>query len=293
MPRGRKSKPGWYESKKAWYVTVHGKRYRLGTERPAGWPDEAWIALVVSTKELGLGSISVTLSPAYTATPEFVRSCMPARGRSNLSVKRLQRVADQLREHYGPDAGSLMDADVTDGTDWEGAPLLRGLACAIDAISRALYEQDREQTAELFGYVEPEKLPQVVPRDRGRRCGYAPGGVEAANNVKRPCPRVRPCYGNNGTAKPKPPKEPKPRKPQLLDPAPESRHAYVNRQMKRDVLRRLDRLFERIAVTAEEKTLEREHLIRRGKIQVTPHGDVRRVAYPPRILFPKLPTPIG
>jgi hypothetical protein len=278
--RGRKPKPWWDKNKKAWYVTVKGKRYRLGTERPLGSSDEGWIAQTVFEAEYGPSR--VTLPPEYTATPEFVRSCMPTRGRNKLSRHRLARVAARLLELYGPDEGSLLDADVTDETDWEGDLILRGLAWDIESITRDLYDQDRQTTAELFPREFPERLPQLSPRSRGRRLGYKPGGVRCANRVKHP--RLR--YRDNGeTATKDPPEKPEPK---LLDPAPDSlrRQAYVTTQEKRSLLRRLDRVMKAGA--------ERQRKIHAGLIQVTAGGDVPTIAFPRyRILSPTTSTHKG
>jgi hypothetical protein len=272
MGRGRKPKLRYYPSKNAWFVTVDGKRYRI-KERPPGWSDEdlvLWVPTGILDDLAGknLGPIS-DFPPTYSATPAFVRLCMPARGRHALSFRRCQRVAKKLEERYGPDELSLMDADVTDERDWEGAPVLRGLSEGkIVEITRDLYEQDREATAEMFPQERREKLPQFSPRSRGRRTGYVPGGVRAVNNVKQP----RPQYRDNGeTATADPPEQPKPK---LLDPI-SCRQRYVSRA-KREILERLDRA----AVTAAETALERQRKIRRGQIQVTSLGDCRTVAFP-------------
>src|SRR5262249_1940384 len=150
MSRGRKPKPWWDKSKQAYYVTVNKRRYRLGTKRPDGWPDAAWINFEVWSQKLGLGEVTCIPRPTYAATPKFVRACMPARGRHKLNFRRLQRVANKLMELYGPDERSLMDADVTDETDAEGEPIVRGLTCNIMQITRDLYDEDRQRTADLY-----------------------------------------------------------------------------------------------------------------------------------------------
>jgi hypothetical protein len=283
--RGRKPKPWWDNNKKAWYATVHGRRYRLGTTRPRpNWSDEAWINYKVLSADL---KVDVTLPPDYKATPEFVRSCMPARGQHKLSVGRLQRVADKLLELYGPDAYSLMEYDVTGEPDLDGVYSLRGLAWDIDKIVRVLYDEDRQLTQDL--YSSPRERPEYIPlkyrrirHTRGKRCNYAPGTRQRANDKKFLKPPPRPRYVDYGeTAEEREPL-PKPLPPGYI---PDTFYrCSPNRQERRELLNRL----EQIAVTPEEKALERQHKIRRGLIQVTDiRGDVPRVAYPKsRILSP-------
>jgi hypothetical protein len=162
---------------------------------------------------------------------------MPARGRHRLSWRRLQRVADKLHELYGPDENSLREADWTGEVDWEGAPVLRGLPWAIEKITRELYDQDRQHTADLYPREYPESIPanyRRIKRTRGRRCNYAPGGREFANNVKHPPPR----YVDKGETA----EEGRENEPPELPPdyVPESRQAYVNRQQKRELMKCLD-----------------------------------------------------
>jgi hypothetical protein len=272
MGRGRKSTPWWDANKKAWYTTVRGKRYPLGKERPDGWSDEAWINFSVISIDLKFGEVNVTVPPDYSATPQFVISCMPARGRQALGISRCKRVAQKLEEMYGPNASTLMDADVTGEVDWEGEPVLRGLAWDIVQITRELYEQDRHVTGQLFPHSERERLPRLSPRSCGYRLGRTPGTGSDTYSGEGDDPRhARPRYVDRGeTAKADPPEK---RKARLLDPVP---GGDVDRQEKHEILRRL----ERIAVTAEEKALERQDKIRGGQIQVTSLGDVRTVAFP-------------
>jgi hypothetical protein len=83
-------------------------------------------------------------------------------------------VAQQLLEFYGPDEMSLMDADVTDERDWEGAPELRGLSEGkIVEITRLIYDQDRDASPTNSLYAD--RSPPLALRSCGRRCRHMPG----------------------------------------------------------------------------------------------------------------------
>jgi hypothetical protein len=209
MGRGRKPKPWWDNEKEAFYVWVKGKKFRLGTRRPDGWSDEGWINFTVFSADCQIGPL--TLWPAYSATPEFVRSCMPARGRRRLSARRLRRVAKMLHEYYGHDESSLMDADVTGEVDWEGAPELRGLAWKVEEITSLIYDQDRN--ANPKNWVFADRSPCLALGSSGRRCGHVPGTVEGLHDLNHDIKPREPRYVDNGeTAKagpsPPPPETP-------------------------------------------------------------------------------------